>query len=130
VAGSIALARGRTDDAFVSWSMAATLLEQAHERLELGKTYLEMGRAAADQVQARRHLYRAAALFGRLSTPYWIERAEHELERAVTTETAPLPQATLMGRRSRAPGLVACSQAMRQVETLARRAGGTELSVL
>src|SRR5436189_78758 len=42
VAGSIAWARGRPDDALVSWSMAAGLLEQAHERLELGKTYLEL----------------------------------------------------------------------------------------
>ena len=131
VAGSIAWARGRGDDAFVSWGMAAQLLEQAHERLELGKTYLEMGRAASDPIQARRHLYRAAVLFGPLSTPYWLDRAEQELSRAAA-EAAPssTPQVTLMGRRSRAPGLVACSPLMRQVEQLARRAGGTELSVL
>ncbi len=133
VAGSIAWARGRGADAFVSWAMAATLLEQAHERLELGKTYLEMGRAGTDPVQTRRHLYRAAALFGPLSTPYWIERAEQELARSAplgSEPTAAPGQPTLMGRRSRAPGLVACSQAMRQVEHLARRAGGTELSVV
>jgi DNA-binding NtrC family response regulator len=114
--------------------MAATLLEQAHERLELGKTYLEMGRAAADPVQARRHLYRAAALFGALSTPYWMERAEHELERANAAAREPVAAPAVVpgrtGRLSRAPGLVACSQSMRQVEHLARRAGGTELSVL
>ena len=133
VAGSIAWARGRGDDAFVSWTMAAQLLEQAHERHELGKTYLEMGRAASDPVQARRHLYRAAVLFGALSTPYWLERAEQELNRAAAVDASSPgspAQPTLMGRRSRAPGLVACSQAMRQVEQLARRAGGTELSVL
>ena len=110
VAGSIAWARGRVDDAFVSWGMAANLLEQAHERLELGKTYLEMGRAASDPVEARRHLYRAAALFGPLSTPYWLERAEQELHRNALADAAPsqAPPARV-GRRSRAPGLVACS---------------------
>jgi len=35
-----------------------------------------------------------------------------------------------MGRRHRAPSLVACSAAMRRVETLARRAASTGLSVL
>ncbi len=130
VAGSIAWARGRLDDALVSWAVAAGLLEQVHERLELGKTYLELGRATPDAVQARRHLYRAAALFGSLSTPYWLERAEHELNRSATSDGVPAAQVTLMGRRSRAPGLVACSQAMHQVEHLARRAGGTELSVV
>src|SRR5262249_57040673 len=36
----------------------------------------------------------------------------------------------LLGRRHRAPGLVAHSHGMRTVETLARRAAATELSVL
>ena len=113
--------------------MAATLLERVHERLELGKTYLELGRAESDPVQARRHLYRAAALFGPLSTPYWLERAEQQLNRtaAVESESSRAPGLpTLMGRRSRAPGLVACSQTMQQVEHLACRAGATELSVV
>ena len=133
VGGSIAWARGRAADAFVSWTMAATLLERVHERLELGKTYLELGRAESDPVQARRHLYRAAALFGPLSTPYWLERAEQQLNRtaAVESESSRAPGLpTLMGRRSRAPGLVACSQTMQQVEHLACRAGATELSVV
>jgi len=45
---------------------------------------------------------------------------------------SPLParSESLLGRRHRAPSLVACSTAMRRVETLARRAAGTELSVL
>jgi DNA-binding NtrC family response regulator len=44
----------------------------------------------------------------------------------------PLPPATgsLLGRRHRAPSLVACSAAMRRVEALARRAASTDLSVL
>jgi len=37
---------------------------------------------------------------------------------------------SLLGRRHRAPTLVACSPAMKRVEALARRAAGTELSVL
>src|SRR5262249_12797545 len=106
--------------------------EQAHERLELGKACLEMGRAAADPTQARRHLYRAAALFGPLSTTFWLERAEAEPARLTAAGTEPpaaAPPAPTR-RRSRAPGLVACSPWMRQVEQLARRAGATELSVL
>jgi DNA-binding NtrC family response regulator len=44
----------------------------------------------------------------------------------------PLPPTagSVLGRRHRAPSLVACSVAMRRVETLARRAASTGLSVL
>jgi DNA-binding NtrC family response regulator len=131
IAGSIALARGRHDDAFVSWKVAVSLLEAAHERLELGKTLLAMGRASTDAAHARRYLYRAGALFAGLSIPYWLELTEREIERAGASAETHAPRPTsLMGRRHRAPGLVACSNAMRQVETLARRAASTELSVL
>ncbi len=131
VAGSIAWARSQPADAFVSWTLSAQLLERGHERFELGKTYLAMGRTAADPVQARRHLFRAGALFAALTTTYWLESAERELERLATSaEPAPARPASLLGRRHRAPGLVACSQSMRQVESLARRAATTELSVL
>src|SRR5207237_5499998 len=37
---------------------------------------------------------------------------------------------SLLGKRHRAPGLVACSNGMRTVERLAQRAAVTELSVL
>jgi len=131
VAGSIALARGRLDDAFVSWKVAVSLLEAAHERFELGRTLIMMGRASTDPAQARRYLYRAGALFAGHSIPYWLEIAERESERVGSTAETPAPRPTsLMGRRHRAPGLVANSNAMRQVETLARRAASTELSVL
>ena len=51
VAGSLAWARGRSDDAFVSWKLAAIAARQTcDERLELGRTYLEMGRFASDPV--------------------------------------------------------------------------------
>ena len=131
VAGSLAWARGRSDDAFMSWKLAASLLQTCDERLELGRTYLEMGRFASDPVQARRYFYRAGSLFAMLSSPHWLEQSEQELHRLMTTaEAVPIRPASLLGRRHRAPGLVACSHAMRQVESLARRAANTELSVL
>src|SRR5205085_7590528 len=43
---------------------------------------------------------------------------------------AAAPSGSVMGRRNRAPSLVACSVAMQRVESLARRAAATELSVL
>ncbi len=131
VAGSIAWARGRHEDARVSWRMATNLLEAIDERFELGRTHLEMARAAADAATARRHLYRAGALFARLSTSHWLEVVESELERqGARVDPGPGRPVSQLGRRNRAPGLVACSNAMRQVEALARRAAGTELSVL
>ena len=131
VAGSIARARGRLDEAFASWRIAENQLGACNERFELGRTYLEMARGAADPVEARRYSYRAGALFATLSTTHWLELSEHEQNRhAGPIETAPARPASLLGRRHRAPGLVACSNAMRQVETMARRAATTELSVL
>src|SRR6185295_2695842 len=96
------------DDAFVSWKVAVNLLEAARERFELGRTYLEMGRAAADPAQSRRWLYRAGAVFAPLSTPYWLSLVERELDRAVAAPEAPsVRTAGTLGRRHRAPGLVA-----------------------
>ena len=131
VAGSIAWARGRHEDAFISWRLAVSHLTACNERFELACTYLEMGRQAGDPVQARRYLYRAGTLFAGFPCNYWLERCEEELQRVLTlSDRAPGRPASLLGRRHRAPGLVACSGSMRQVETLAGRAAGTELSVL
>ena len=132
VGGEIALARGRRDDAVQSWKLAVTLLGQCRERLELGRTHLYLGRAAEDPIEARRHFYRAVSLFADLSTPHWLEQAEAELQRPAgdAAEPAPVRPASLLGRRHRAPGLVACSNPMQGVESVARRAAATELSVL
>jgi DNA-binding NtrC family response regulator len=90
-----------------------------------------MARGAVDSAEARRYSYRAGALFATLSSTYWLELSEREQPRATSAvESAPARPASVLGRRHRAPGLVACSNAMRQVETLARRAATTELSVL
>ena len=84
-----------------------------------------LGRATDDPREARRYLYRAGALFAELSTPYWLEQAERELQRLLGPAPSRRRDARrrrCSGRRHRAPGLVACSHAMRRVETLARRA--------
>ena len=131
-AGSIAMARGRRAEAVESWNRAVSLLAECRERYELGRTLLELAGAVAEPREARRHLYRAGSLFSELRAPYWIERAEDELQRLMTGTGGPLPPSpgSLLGRRHRAPSLVACSTAMRRVETLARRAASTSLSVL
>jgi DNA-binding NtrC family response regulator len=131
-AGSIAMARGRRAEAVESWTRAVALLAECRDRYELGRTLLELARAVAEPREARRHLYRAGTLFAELEAPYWVERAEDQLRRLETGAGDPLPPAvgSLLGRRHRAPSLVACSAAMRQVETLARRAASTGLSVL
>jgi DNA-binding NtrC family response regulator len=90
-----------------------------------------LGRAHQDPREARQHLYKAIGMFAELPIHYWLEQAESELHRLMG-ETAPAPvrPGSLLGRRARAPGLVACSTGMHAVEQLARRAAATELSVL
>src|SRR5207249_6055636 len=58
--------------------------------------------------------------------------AEAELARLLGPSPAPVPSRveSLLGRRHRAPGLVACSNGMRTVEARARRGAATERSVL
>ena len=132
VGGEIALARGRRDEAVESWKIAVTLLTDCRERLELGRAHMLLGRASEDPLGARRHFYRAVSLFADLSTPHWLEQAEAELQRLAgpAAEPAPARPASLLGRRHRAPSLVACSHSMKVVESVARRAAATELSVL
>ncbi len=132
VAGDIAWARGVPAEAHQSWAIAASLLSECRERLELGKTLLALGRTAQDPREARRHLYRASALFAELSAQHWLDQAERELQRVLADAPTPsaVSPASGMGRRHRAPGLVACSPAMQRAEALAHRAATTELSVL
>jgi DNA-binding NtrC family response regulator len=132
VEGSISMSRGRSEDALRAWNEAVVRLTGVRERFELARTLLEMGRAATDPVLARRHLFRAAALFGDVASTHWLDQAETELQRALggSNEPAVGRPASLHGRRLRAPGLVACSAPMRRVESLARRAAGTDLSVV
>ena len=131
-AGDIAWARGHRDDAVQHWHIAVSLLTACRERVELGRTHLALGRAVEDTREARRHFFRAGALFAELSTSYWLEQSEAELQRLLGPPAPPTPArgGSLLGRRLRAPGLVAASHLMRQIETLARRAATTELSVL
>jgi DNA-binding NtrC family response regulator len=132
VAGDIAWARGNRDEAVQAWTLAVARLRECHERLELGRTYLSLGRAHDDPREARRFFYLAGGLFSQLSAPHWLEQAEADLQRVLGTagDPAPARPASLLGRRHRAPSLVACSHAMHRVEQLARRAATTELSVL
>ncbi len=132
VAGEIAWARGTRDEAVRLWGTAARLLGDCRERFELGKTLLALGRSSDDWEMARRHLYRASALFAELSAPYWLEQAEQELRRVMgpAAPVAAAPAQTVMGRRHRAPTLVAGSHLMQRVEAMARRAAATELAVL
>jgi len=132
VAGELALARGQRLEAIRALNQAATLLGDCRERLELGRTFLLLGRLIDEPGEARRCFYRAGALFSELSTGYWLEQSEQELQRLLgpASEPAPARTSSLLGRRHRAPSLVACSVAMRRVESLARRAALTELSVL
>ena len=134
VAGAIALARGSRAEAVQAWNIAAKLLADCRERHELARTLLALGRAADDPSEARRHLYRAGALFAEFQSAHGLEESERELRRVLggSPEPAPVPgrPASLLGRRHRAPSLVAHSHAMRRVESLARRAAATELSVL
>ena len=132
VAGEIALARGSRVEAAEAWATAETLLRDCHERLEMGKTCLLRGRIAEDEREARKYLFRAAALFSELGSAWWTDQAELALQRFLGSNVTSAPTRTesLLGRRHRAPSMVACSHAMRQVENLSRRAAATELSVL
>jgi transcriptional regulator with GAF, ATPase, and Fis domain/Tfp pilus assembly protein PilF len=132
VAGHIAWAQGRRTDAIQSWSVAASLLMQCHERFELARTLLALGRTSDEPSAARRYLVRATALFAEVGSAHWIEEAERELHRLFgpPPPAAPSVPSSLLGRRHRAPSLVACSHAMQRVESLSRRAAATDLSVL
>jgi len=132
VAGDIGWARGQQGEALQSWTIAASLLSECRERHELGKTLLTLGRTAHDPREARRYLYRASALFAELSAGYWLEQAERELQRGLGDPPAQpsVRPASGLGRRHRAPSLVAASSAMQRAEALARRAAGTDLAVL
>jgi DNA-binding NtrC family response regulator len=134
VAGEIAAGRGQLADAVEQWGVALGKLTECRERLELGRTHLLLARVVGDARETRRHLLRAVSLFAELSGGPWLEEAEAELERAMGVsadrEGAPARPGSLLGRRHRAPSLVACSAAMRGVESLAQRAASTELSVL
>ncbi len=135
VAGEIALARGARAEARLHLESAATLLRDCRERYDLGRTLLLLGRHTDDARARRTYLFRACALFAEVGSGFWLEQAEDELRRdlepaAPAMHAAPARSESLLGRRHRAPSLVACSHAMRQVEALARRAAGTDLSVL
>ncbi|MBI3539653.1 MAG: sigma 54-interacting transcriptional regulator, partial [Candidatus Eisenbacteria bacterium] len=132
VAGQIALASGHRDLALERWREAAKMLSACRERLDLARTCLALGRNVHDPAEARRHLYRASGLCSELGSTYWLEIAETELKRVLEAPPAGAagPSSSVLGRRHRAPSLVACSLAMQRVESLARRAAATELSVL
>jgi DNA-binding NtrC family response regulator len=132
VAGEIALARGARAEGLSHLEAAATLLRDCRERYELARTSLLLGRHGDDPRIARTALFRACALFSEVGSAFWLEQAEAELQRLIGAGTAPAPARgeSLLGRRHRAPSLVACSGTMRQVEALARRAAATDLSVL
>ena len=130
VAGDIANARGHRDEAITFWKSAVARLCDCHERVELGRAYLALGRACGDPREARRLFYLAGSVFSELSTPYWLEQSEAELHRTLGAEPEPTRSASQLGRRNRAPNLVAHSTAMRRVEALAQRAASTELLVL
>jgi len=131
VAGDIAWARGQQGEALQSWTITASLLSECRERHELGKTLLTLGRATQDSRESRRCLYRASALFAELGAQHWLDQAERELRRVLSDAPIPAPRpVTGLGRRHRAPGLVAASAAMEKAEGMARRAAGTDLAVL
>ncbi|MEQ1834475.1 MAG: sigma 54-interacting transcriptional regulator, partial [Candidatus Eisenbacteria bacterium] len=132
VAGDIALSRGRRLDARESWDKAAQLLTACRERYELARVHLLLARHADDPRAARTFALRACATFAELGSAFWQEQAEVELARLMgpAPVTAPTRTDSLLGKRHRAPGLVACSSGMATVERLARRAAATELSVL
>ncbi len=133
-AGSIAFARGQRLEAEQAWTTAIQRLGECRERYELGCTLLLAGRHARDAREGRRRLYRAGALFAELGAAWWLEQAEDALERVTVpggiAPAAPATATSAVGRRHRAPRLVACSASMQRVESMARRAAATDLSVL
>ena len=132
VAGEIAMARGAREPAIDLWKRSLDRLVACNERLEQGRVHLLLGQTIADPRVSRRHLYRAIGLLSELSNVYWLEKAEDELARTGGDDVQPAAArpASLLGRRHRAPSLVACSSGMRGIESLARRAATPELSVL
>jgi two-component system NtrC family response regulator len=132
VAGEIALARGSRVEALEYWDTALSLLRGCRERYELARTHLLRGRCSDDPREARAHLFRACGLFAEIGASHLLELAEADVQRLLgpAPVTAPARTESVLGRRHRAPGLVACSHLMRQVEALARRAAATDLSVL
>ena len=130
VAGDIAFSRGHREEAIVLWKSAVAMLINCRERLELGRAYLALGRSSEAAGEARRYFYLAGSMFSELATPYWLEQSELELHRKLGAESGPSRPVSLIGRRNRAPSLVAHSAAMRRVEAMARRAASTELLVL
>jgi len=129
-AARIAAARGRHLEAVQGLTDTARLLTDCRERYELGRTLFELGRLAEGPREARRHLYRASALFAEVGAHHWLEEVDDELQRRLGPAPEAVPQAPAPGRRHRAPTLVAYSHAMQRVEALARRAANTDLSVL
>jgi len=131
VSGQIALARGARSRAIDEWNTAIALLGACRERYELARACLLLGTHADDARVARGALIRACALFGEVGCDWGLELAEAQLVRAIGAPiTLPARTESVLGRRHRAPSLVANSASMRQVEGLARRAAATELSVL
>jgi DNA-binding NtrC family response regulator/tetratricopeptide (TPR) repeat protein len=132
VAGEVSVARGRRLDARQSWEQAATLLAACRERFESARVQLLLARSTDDARAARTHALRACSLFAEVGSTHWQEQAEVELARVMGPGpvASPTRSDSLLGKRHRAPGLVAASNAMRTVEALARRAAVTELSVL
>ena len=132
VAGELAMARGQRLDARERWTQAAQLLSACRDRYELARVQALLARTADDPRTARLHALRACALFAELGATHALELAEIDLARLMgpAPVTAPTRTDSLLGKRHRAPGLVACSTGMATVERLARRAAVTELSVL
>jgi len=129
VSGQIAWGRGQREDALQDWRTAVRLLNECRERYELGRTLLLLGRAERDVREARRTLYRAGALFAELGVVDLLDECERDLQRLMEP-AAPVAAPSVLGRRHRAPTLVAWSRSMQRVEVLARRAAATDLSVL
>ncbi|NOT33801.1 MAG: sigma 54-interacting transcriptional regulator [Candidatus Eisenbacteria bacterium] len=131
-AGAIAEARGDREGALHSWRIAAKLLTDCRERLELAKTLRMLGRGVHDSQEARRLLYRASALYAELGADAELEECEQDLVHVMAPAAAApnSAHATGLGRRHRAPSLFASSPGMKRAESLARRAAATELSVL
>ena len=131
-AAAIAWAQGRHEEAVRGWTDTVGMLTGLRERYELARTLFELGRAVGEPREGRRHLYRAGALFAELSAHAWLERTDQELQRMLGVAGAAESAARVAppGPRHRAPTLVAYSHAMQRVEALARRAAGTDLSVL
>jgi len=130
-AAAIAWARGQHEEALAGWNDVVRRLVAVRERYELARTLFDLGRAEADPRAGRRHLYRAGALFAELSAQDWLVRTDRELERLLGAAGPVAPAVPARAdRRGRAPQLFAYSHAMQRVDALARRAAGTDLSVL